>query len=81
MIILGVTRKIDVSGRLALPVELRHALRWEIGDVLSLVFDEAQRSLLLRKQAPVCLCCRGTEGLRGLPNGAWLCARCLKQLR
>lgn len=43
----GITRKVDVLGRIVLPVELRRSLEINIGDPLEIFVDEDQ--IILKK--------------------------------
>lgn len=81
MIIVGVTRKLDETGRIALPIELRRVLNWEKSDVLDIVLDEDRQSLTIRKRNPICICCRKDKNLKQLPNGFYLCESCLASIK
>ena len=73
-------RSLDELGRVVLPVDGRRALALQESDILSVQVDPQQQTLILKKQTPSCLICRGTENLRPLPNRTWLCKACINNL-
>lgn len=75
-----ITRKLDELGRIVLPAETRYMLGAEPGSPLDIFWDEESETLVLKRNRPVCLCCRNTEHLKLLPNGRHLCEHCLSQL-
>lgn len=74
------TRKIDELGRIVLPIEIRKALKLESGDSVDIAMAEKASMILLHKSRPSCYCCQGEADLKRLPNGAYICADCLKSL-
>lgn len=76
---LEITRNMDELGRIVLPIEARRALGLAERDAMDFFLDETEETLLLKKHSPACLCCTGTEGLKRLPNGAYLCGACLEK--
>jgi len=74
----GIVRRVDVLGRLVLPIELRRTLGIEIRDPLEIFVDED--SIILRKYAPACVCCGNTDDLVEY-KGHNICRDCIKSLR
>ena len=76
---LEITRNMDELGRIVLPIEVRRALGLAEKEAVDFFLDEMDEALILKKHSPTCLCCAGTEGLKRLPNGAYLCGTCLEK--
>jgi len=74
------TRKIDALGRVLIPAGLRRRLGWDIGDMLSLSFEEGKMiACLLEKQpTPECVRCKSPEREVRV-NGKDICANCLEK--
>ena len=73
-------RKLDDLGRVALPIDLRTALSLAPGDSVAITLTAGGETASLRKCRPSCSCCQGTETLKRLPNGSYVCADCLQKL-
>ena len=58
----GVARKVDQLGRVVLPVEMRKALRIEVGDLV-MMSDDGDR-IVLEKVEQRCVFCGAAEPLR-----------------
>ena len=74
----GMTRQIDELGRFVLPVEIRRTLNINLKDTLEIYTDNDR--IILRKYAPACLFCDGTEGIV-LFEGKRVCRQCLDKLK
>lgn len=72
------SRKIDELGRVVLPIEARQALDLNQDDLISILWNRDQQTVLLQKYKLSCLCCQSTEKLKSLPNGKYICAACLQ---
>ncbi|WP_455582377.1 AbrB/MazE/SpoVT family DNA-binding domain-containing protein [Dysosmobacter sp.] len=77
----GIIRRVDELGRVVLPIETRRLLNISETDRLEILVDEEQGQILIQKAAKVCLKCGGTEALREVKPGWYLCGRCLAALR
>lgn len=73
----GIVRKVDVLGRLVLPIELRRTLGIEVRDPLEIFVDG--EDIILRKYTPACVCCGSTEELVEY-KGRKICRDCIKSL-
>lgn len=76
---LEITRNMDELGRIVLPLEVRRSLGLAEKDAIDFFLDETEETLILKKHSPVCLCCTGTEGLKRLLNGAYICEACIRE--
>jgi transcriptional pleiotropic regulator of transition state genes len=74
------SRKIDELGRLLLPIEARHALDISHGDMVSIILNSDDQTIMLKKCKPSCFCCQSTEFLKTLPHGKYICTTCLQQI-
>ena len=74
----GVARKVDQLGRVVLPVEMRKALRIEVGDLV-MMSAEGER-IVLEKVEQRCVFCGGSDQLREFTRKL-VCAGCVSRLR
>lgn len=49
MIVNGIARRLDDSGRWAIPGEIRHVLGWKTGDLIEMYFDKESGTITLKK--------------------------------
>jgi transcriptional pleiotropic regulator of transition state genes len=73
----GVARKVDSLGRVVVPVEMRKALRIEIGDLVMMSMDGDR--VVLEKVEQRCVFCGSTEALRDFSRKL-VCATCVAEL-
>ena len=73
----GVVRKLDVLGRVTIPMEFRRVLRIEEGT--SLEMSREGGSIVLRKREEKCVFCDCSTGLTEF-KGKKICAKCRKEL-
>jgi transcriptional pleiotropic regulator of transition state genes len=73
----GVARKIDQLGRVVIPVEMRKALRIEVGDLVMMT-AEVDR-ITLEKVEQRCVFCGSTDQLRDFSRKV-VCAACVEKL-
>ncbi len=74
----GRIRKLDDLGRIVIPADLRKALELDTGDALEMYVQEEY--IVMRKFAPGCIFCGGTQGLMEYKEKN-ICAGCLRNLR
>ena len=77
MEIFGTVRKVDATGRIALPAEMRRTLGLTGGDTVEIVSEGA--ALVLRKYQPTCFFCSGARDIY-IFRGKNICRRCLEEL-
>ena len=75
---LGIVRKIDESGRIVIPNELRNALELGHGDEVEMRCQGD--TIVLRKFAPLCVFCGSRERLAQYQE-KFICSVCLRNLR
>jgi len=73
----GVARKVDQLGRVVLPVEMRKALRIDVGDLV--MMSAEGEHIVLEKVEQHCVFCAGTDGLRDFAHKL-VCERCIEKL-
>lgn len=73
----GIIRKVDATGRIALPAEMRRSLDLTGGDTVE-IFSEGA-ALVLRKYQPTCFLCGGGGDIY-IFRGKKICSRCLEEL-
>jgi transcriptional pleiotropic regulator of transition state genes len=73
----GVARKVDQLGRVVLPVEMRKAMRIEVGDLVMMTADGNR--ILLEKVEQRCIFCGGSDGLREYSEKL-VCATCVDRI-
>lgn len=76
-----IVRKVDELGRIVLPLEFRRKMSVDPGDSIIMVLSEDGQAMLMKKYKPSCICCQQTQDLRTLPNGVYVCKRCLSELQ
>ncbi len=74
---LGIIRKIDDTGRVVIPVEVRKELNWEYHTPLELFFDKS--GVLLRTYKKSCIFCGGRDIVRDF-EGEHICEKCIRRL-
>ena len=74
----GIVRKIDESGRIVIPNELRKALDLQCGDLMEMRCHGD--TLVLREYAPDCVFCGSREALSRYQE-KYICSVCLRNLR
>ena len=74
----GMTRKLDVLGRIVIPKELRGTLDIDINDPLEVYVDNKQ--IILKKYNPGCVICE-SMGDSTYYKGQRICQECLKGIK
>lgn len=74
----GVVRKVDVLGRIVLPIELRKTLDIEKEDPIEIFVDGDY--ILLKKYEPACIFCGNAKNVKRIREKN-VCADCLKELQ
>jgi transcriptional pleiotropic regulator of transition state genes len=73
----GIVRKIDILGRIVLPMELRKSLKIEVKDALEIYVEGEQ--IILKKYKPGCDACGEISEVISLGN-VRLCKNCANLL-
>lgn len=73
----GVARKVDQLGRVVLPVEMRKAMRIEVGDLVMMSADG--NHIRLEKVEQRCIFCGGNDGLREYEDKL-VCSPCVERV-
>lgn len=73
----GIVRKVDGLGRIVLPIELRRVLDIPVQSDLEIYVNGDE--IILKKYAPNCIFCGGTEGLTEY-EGKNICALCAEKV-
>ena len=73
----GVARKVDQLGRVVLPVEMRKAMRIEVGDLVMMTADG--NHIRLEKVEQRCIFCDSGEALRDYEDKL-VCASCVERI-
>lgn len=71
-----ITRKLDDTGRVVIPKDIRESLNWESSDTIEISMSDY--SVILTKKELVCLEC-GTQLGLVLLGGHMFCKKCLKK--
>ncbi|MGL4484431.1 MAG: AbrB/MazE/SpoVT family DNA-binding domain-containing protein [Anaerovoracaceae bacterium] len=74
----GVVRKIDVLGRIVLPIEIRRNLDIELKDPVEIFVDEDK--VILKKYNPACIFCGSMDDIRTI-NGKIVCKKCITDMK
>jgi transcriptional pleiotropic regulator of transition state genes len=74
----GIVRKVDVLGRIVLPIELRKNLDIEREDPIEIYVDGEY--ILLRKYEPACIFCGNAKEVKRIREKI-VCGGCLDELR
>ena len=74
----GIVRKVDVLGRIVLPIELRKNLDIEKEDPIEIYVDGDY--ILLKKYEPACVFCNNAKDVKRIKDKN-VCANCLKDLQ
>ena len=75
----GVVRKVDDLGRIVIPIELRRNLKIDIGDPVEIFVDGD--SVILRKYAVGCSCCKEVSNDLKEVDGLKLCNSCIEKFK
>ena len=73
----GIVRRVDVLGRIVLPIELRRTLGIDVRDPLEIFVKDD--SIILRKYDPVCVICGESGNLKEY-KGKQICQNCIDEL-
>ena len=73
----GIVRKVDMLGRIVLPIELRRTLGIDVREPLEIFVKDD--SIILRKYDPVCVIC-GENGILKEYRGKQICQNCIDEL-
>ena len=74
----GIVRKVDVLGRIVLPIELRKNLDIEREDPIEIYVDGDY--ILLKKYEPACIFCGNAKDVKRIRDKN-ICDICLKELQ
>ena len=74
----GIVRKVDVLGRIVLPIELRKNLDIEKEDPIEIFVDGEY--ILLKKYEPACIFCGNAKDVRRVRDKN-VCEVCLKEIQ
>ena len=74
----GIVRKVDVLGRIVLPIELRKNLDIEREDPIEIYVDGDY--ILLKKYEPACIFCGNAKDVKRIRDKI-ICGGCLDELR
>jgi len=74
----GIVRKVDVLGRIVLPIELRKNLDIEKEDPIEIYVDGD--FILLKKYEPACIFCGNAKNVKRVRDKN-VCADCLKEIQ
>jgi len=74
----GIVRKVDVLGRIVLPVELRKNLDIEREDPIEIYVDGEY--ILLKKYEPACIFCSNAKNVKRIHDKN-ICGNCVKELQ
>ena len=74
----GIVRKVDVLGRIVLPIELRKNLDIEREDPIEIYVDGDY--ILLKKYEPACIFCGNAKDVKRIRDKI-ICGVCLDELR
>ena len=73
-------KKIDVAGRIGIPIKIREDMGLNPNDVISIHYDSEENQIVIKKETPRCCACRNSENLLHVKNGVYLCRQCLQDL-
>lgn len=73
----GIVRKVDVLGRVVLPVELRRTLNIAVKDALEIYVDGDM--VILKKYEPACVFCGNAKDVKQF-EGKNICDECIEKL-
>ena len=74
----GVVRKIDMLGRIVVPMEVRQTLGINEGDPLEIYTED--NKIILQKYQPSCTFCDNVDDVIYF-NGKRICKECLEKLK
>ena len=74
----GIVRKVDILGRIVLPIELRKTLDIKQEDPIEIYVDGDY--ILLKKYEPACIFCGNAKDVKRVRDKN-VCADCLKELK
>ena len=74
----GVVRKVDVLGRIVLPIELRRTLNIDIKDGLEIYTEEDL--IILRRYQPLCSFCGNSTELVPIKS-VLICSKCVEEVK
>jgi len=75
----GVTRPIDLLGRVVIPKELRRQLNWNEEDRVEFFVDDG--SVIIKKYSPGCCCCKKVSTDLKDVDGVRLCKNCIEKFK
>lgn len=73
----GVVRKVDVLGRIVIPMEIRQAYDIKEKDSLEIFVDDGK--IVLRKYEPACIFCKNADNITDY-RGKLICIDCLSDI-
>lgn len=74
----GIVRKVDILGRVVLPMELRKNLDIEIKDSIEIYIENDL--IILKKYSPQCVLCGSMADIR-IYKGKSICKKCISELK
>lgn len=74
----GIVRKLDVLGRIVIPMELRKTFDLQINDPIEIFIDGSD--IVLRKYQPSCIFCGEASGVISV-YGKNVCKSCLEEIK
>ena len=74
----GIVRKLDVLGRIVLPMELRKTFNIQHNDPIEIFIEGS--SIILRKYEPSCIFCGEAADIAQY-HGKNICSKCLEKIK
>ena len=74
----GIVRKLDVLGRIVIPMELRKTFDLQINDPIEIFMDGGD--IILRKYQPSCIFCGDANEVQQI-RGKNVCKACLQDIQ
>ena len=74
----GIVRKMDVLGRIVIPIELRKTMELSENDEIE-IFTEGS-SIILKKHTNSCIFCGGSKDIVAYKDKC-ICGKCVEQLK
>ena len=70
----------DSLGRIHIPKSVREAVGWTEETALKITADPRKRTVVIEMETGACSVCNGSEALREIGNGIFLCRACLQKI-
>ena len=75
---IGTVRKVDMLGRLVLPMKLRKKMNIKINDQIEIFVEDGD--ILLKKYRPQCIFCGSNEEVSSF-KGRNICCKCVEEMQ